>query len=179
MGVPCGKRNEAPALGASSHRYKEAAALCKAPAGQEPATQRSKSKSDTRESETHAPTATSGQEPKRPVGPLEEFAAQLEEFIDPREEIRELVRQHEFVALSTPTEKPRFVRLIRCMGGENFRYFGELRERQRHGLGMFYTLAPPTLFVGRFEADKKTGTFQVYSAEGYRETVYEDDRPQS
>ena len=121
---------------------------------------------------------TSADKTHREVEQLDEFARHFEEFIDPLQEIKKLVRQHKFIGLSPPAEKPHFVRLIKCMGGENYRYFGEIHERQRHGRGMFYNISPPTLFVGRFEADKKIGLFQVYSIEDYREIVYNDDLPQ-
>ena len=104
----------------------------------------------------------------------DELQVQLDEFIDPSKEMRDQIDSHK-INQYTKREGQRFSRLIRCMNGENFRYYGEMSGGMRNGYGLMYLINERVLFVGEYANNLKNGQFQVYTTTGYEELTYNSD----
>ena len=51
-------------------------------------------------------------------------------------------------------------------GPETSRYFGQILQGKRHGMGQLFSLPQQTLVVGQFEADSPNGRCQIYYGNG-------------
>ena len=107
----------------------------------------------------------------------DEFEKQIEAFIEPSASIKKLLKNHR---LHEMPHRPgsKYGMVLRNKPGENFRYFGEVIDSKKSGMGVDYDLMAKTMIAGHFLNNFPDGKVQVYSEiEGYKEVEFANGKP--